>query len=367
VARAGGRVIRPGRRADPSVPDACELLAALPTAILVIDEGGTVRDCNPATEALLNLARTGVVGSGISAMIGHPLTSMSPDQPVAAYDLTMRLPGERPYRGDLGVAPLPDRPGWRIVAVHGHASHDLAQRRADRAGRALPATAAAAMLAHEVKNPLSGIRGAAQLLESGAGPDQAVLTRLIRDEVDRIAGLIDRMEGLTDTRPREMEPINVHAVLGHVRELAAAGFAAGMTIRELYDPSLPDVMGNRDALVQILVNLLKNAAEASGPTGTITLRTAYRQGLSVARLDGAKRMSLPIELAVIDDGPGVQPAIEGHMFDPFVTSKPDGTGLGLALVEKLADEMGGIVQYRREGERTALRLLLPRAGGAGRA
>jgi two-component system nitrogen regulation sensor histidine kinase GlnL len=359
VARASGRLIRLGRDADGPAP--AELVAALPTAMLVIDEAGVVRDCNPAAEALLNLARTGVVGGSVAAMIGHGLTALSPEQPLAAYDLAMTLPGERPYNGDVGVAPLPERPGWRIVAIHGHASHDIGARRADRKGRALPAAAAAAMLAHEVKNPLSGIRGAAQLLEAGAEPDQVALTRLIRDEVDRIAGLIDRMEGLTDTRPRVLEPLNIHAVLGHVRGLAAAGFAAGMTIRELYDPSLPEVMGNRDALVQILVNLLKNAAEATGPQGTITLRTAYRQGLSVARLDGGDRLALPIELAVIDDGPGAPDGIAGHMFDPFVTSKRDGTGLGLALVEKLVEEMGGIVQYHRAEGRTVLRLLLPRA------
>ncbi|WP_419828201.1 two-component system sensor histidine kinase NtrB [Sphingomonas sp.] len=361
MAHAGRRLTPPGRRGDADGPAAAELLAALPTAILVIDEEGLVRDCNPAAETLLNLARAGIVDAPITAMIGHSLTALAPDQPIAAYDLAMTLPGARPYSGDMAVSPLPDRAGWRIVAIHGHASHDLGARLADRRGRALPAAAAAAMLAHEVKNPLSGIRGAAQLLESGADAGQAALTRLIRDEVDRIARLIDRMEGLTDTRTRALEPLNIHTVLGQVRELAAAGFAAGMTIRELYDPSLPDVMGNRDALVQILVNLLKNAAEAAGRHGAITLRTAYRQGLSVARLGGGDRLALPIELAVIDDGPGVPEGIAAHMFDPFVTSKRDGTGLGLALVEKLVEEMGGIVQYRRDAGCTVLRLLLPRA------
>ncbi|USI72981.1 two-component system sensor histidine kinase NtrB [Sphingomonas morindae] len=342
-----------------------ELLAALPVAMLVIDGEGRVCEGNGAAETLLNLARAALIGRGIERLIGHPLTSMAPDQPFAAFDLDIILPGGRAARVDLAVAPLPERKGWRILTIHGRASHDASARRGDRAGRVLPAAAAAALLAHEVKNPLSGIRGAAQLLESDAAPEQRALTRLIRDEVDRIAGLIDRMEGLTDTRPRPLAPINVHSVLGHVRDVAANGFAAGCTLREAYDPSLPEILGNRDALVQILLNLLKNAAEAAGPGGTITLRTAYRHGLSLAR-DGGARVSLPIELAVIDDGPGAPAELLDHLFDAFVSSKPSGTGLGLALVEKLIGEMGGIVEYVREGhpECTVFRLFLPRARSA---
>ena len=367
MARPGGRLIRFTRRGagDADMPGAAELLAALPTAVLVIDGDRVVQDCNAAAEALLNLPRSVVAGSGIEDMTGHAMTSLAPDQPFAAYDLDIRLPVGRAHRADMTVAPLPERPGWRIVAIHGRATHDVTARRGDRVGRTLPAAAAAAMLAHEVKNPLSGIRGAAQLLEAGAGPDQVELTRLIRDEVDRIAGLIDRMEGLTDTRPRPREAQNIHVVLGHVRDLARNGFADGMTIRELYDPSLPDVWGNRDSLVQVLLNLLKNAAEAAGPAGTITLRTAYRQGFAISPLGGGERLALPIELSVIDNGPGAPAAIADHLFDPFVTSKPSGSGLGLALVDKLVSEMGGIVEYAREGvpERTVFRILLPRARG----
>jgi two-component system nitrogen regulation sensor histidine kinase GlnL len=337
--------------------------------MLVIDGQGVVQDCNPPAEALLNLARSVVVGRTVEEMTGHPMTSIAPDQPVAAYDTDMVMPGGRHYRADIMVAPLPDRPGWRILMIHGRAHHDLSARRGEQSSRGLPAAAAASLLAHEIKNPLSGIRGAAQLLESGAPPEQAELTGLIRGEVDRIARLIDRMEGLSDTRPRPLEPLNIHVVLGHARDLARAGFAAGRTIRELYDPSLPDVLGNRDALVQVVLNLLKNAAEATGEGGLITLTTAYRHGVSVASLGGGgQRVALPIELCVIDDGPGAPVAISEHLFDPFVTSKPSGSGIGLALVDKLVGEMGGIVEYSREGhpERTVFRLLLPRAPALGK-
>lgn len=365
MAIPGGRLIRLGRRAggETEFPGAAELLSAVPAALLVIDGERVVRDCNAASEALLNLARSAVIDRPIEEMTGHPLTSMAADQPFAAYDLDMVLPVGRHYRGDMTVAPLPERTGWRIVSIHGRASHDISARRGDRVTRTLPAAAAASLLAHEVKNPLSGIRGAAQLLEAGAGPEQTELTQLIRREVDRIVGLIDRMEGLSDTRPRVCEPINIHSVLNHARIVACAGFAANAMVRELYDPSLPDVLGNRDGLVQVVLNLLKNAAEATEGNGIITLTTAYRHGLSVAPLGGGQRLALPIELCVIDDGPGAPEEMVPHLFDPFVTSKVSGSGLGLALVDKLVNEMGGIVEYAREGApaRTVFRLLLPRA------
>ncbi|HEY0315275.1 MAG TPA: ATP-binding protein [Sphingomonas sp.] len=369
MAIPGSRLIRFRRGAgEADVPSAAELFAALPTPMLVIDGAGVVRDCNPPAEALLNLARSAVTGRHIEEMTGHPMTSIAPDQPVAAYDTDMMIPGGRPYRGDMMISPLPERPGWRIVLIHGRASHDLSARRGEQSSRGLPAAAAASLLAHEIKNPLSGIRGAAQLLESGAPPEQAELTGLIKGEVDRIARLIDRMEGLSDTRPRPREALNIHTVLGHARDLARAGFAARRTIRELYDPSLPDVLGNRDALTQVVLNLLKNAAEATSENGVITLTTAYRHGVSVASLGGGPRLALPIELCVIDDGPGAPEAIIDHLFDPFVTSKPSGSGIGLALVDKLVGEMGGIIEYAREGqpERTVFRLLLPRAPSRGK-
>jgi two-component system nitrogen regulation sensor histidine kinase GlnL len=370
MALPGSGLIRLSRRAPaPSfaAPGPLELIAALPVPVLVVDGEGVVMELNAAAELLINLGRPVILGMKIEVVIGHPLTSMPNDAPFAAYDTTVELPDGRDQIADLMVAPLPDRAGWRVVSVHSRARAHSAGRRAEREGGARAAVGAAAMLAHEIKNPLSGIRGAAQLLDSSADEASRELTGLIRNEVDRIAALIDRMEGFTDTRPIELSPQNIHAILHHAREIALQGFARHLPIREVYDPSLPAVLGNRDALIQVVLNLLKNAAEAMGDAadGAITLTTAYRHGVSVVKQGREGRLSLPIEICVIDDGPGPPAEIADHLFDPFVSSKKSGRGLGLALVDKLIADQGGMVEYGREGRppKTVFRLLLPRAGG----
>nr|WP_253201540.1 ATP-binding protein [Sphingomonas quercus] len=353
--------------AGPGAQPFADVFATLPTAVLVLDPDGLIAEANIAAEALLNLSRPALVGRPVEELIGHPLTSMPVDQPFAAYDLEVALPGRRKAQVDLMAAPLPERPGWRAITIHGRTPQALAGRRTEREAGTLTAVGAAAMLAHEIKNPLSGIRGAAQLLESGADEGGRALTALIRNEVDRITALIDRMEGFTDTRPLERGPQNIHAILGHVRDVARQGFAAGCTVREIYDPSLPEVYGHRDSLVQIFMNLVKNAVEAMERegimNGTITLTTAYRHGISMGSSKSARtRINLPIEVCVIDEGPGAPQAIGAHLFDPFISSKRSGGGLGLTLVDKLVGDHDGVIEYRREGdpERTVFRLLLPR-------
>jgi len=177
--------------------------------------------------------------------------------------------------------------------------------------------------------------------------------------------LIDRMQDFSDTRPLPLASENIYPLLGHARRLALAGFARGISIEERFDPSLPPAQINRDALLQIVINLLKNAREAvrNEREPRIVMTTAYRHGITVSSAPGKPRLPLPIEICVFDNGPGAPADIADHLFDPFVSGRREGQGLGLALVDKLTRDMGGIVQYAREGtpEMTVLRLLLPRA------
>ena len=221
------------------------------------------------------------------------------------------------------------------------------------------------MLAHEIKNPLSGIRGAAQLLGTQVSDDDKAMTRLICTEVDRIAALIDQMQGFTDTRPISFTTDNIHQMIDHARSVAQNGFGAQLKIVEIYDPSLPLVRVHRDSMIQILLNLLKNSAETAeiNKQRIVKLTTRYRHGVSVSTGEGKARLLLPIELCVIDDGPGVPPELLENLFEPFVSSKRAGRGLGLALVDKLVRDVGGVIQYAREGSppMTVFRILLPRA------
>jgi len=221
-------------------------------------------------------------------------------------------------------------------------------------------TAMAAMLAHEVKNPLSGIRGAAQLLEQDIDAAGRELTQLICDETDRIVALVDRMEAFSDPRPIEPEAVNIHEVLERVRKVAQSGFARHIRLVEEYDPSLPPVPGNRDLLVQVFLNLVKNAAEAvPGSHGEIILTTAYRHGLRLAVPGREIRQDLPLMVSVADNGMGIPEDLRPHLFDPFVTTKRNGTGLGLALVAKVIGDHGGAIEFDSQPRRTVFRVFLP--------
>jgi two-component system nitrogen regulation sensor histidine kinase GlnL len=279
---------------------------------------------------------------------------------------TPRTPGDRLV--DLHVAPLPERPDNVVVMLQERTIADKMDRQLTHRGAARSVSALAAMLAHEIKNPLSGIRGAAQLLEQSAGDDDRTLTRLICDEADRIVKLVDRMEVFSDERPIEREPVNIHLVLDHVKRLAQSGFARRIKFSETYDPSLPPVLANRDQLIQVFLNLVKNASESIGESSTegeIQLTTAFRPGVRL-KLPGSKsRVSLPLEFCVRDNGPGVSDDLMPHLFDPFVSTKPTGSGLGLALVAKIVGDHGGIIECESQARHTVFRVLMPIFTGDG--
>ncbi len=347
--------------------DGDQLLNALTTALLAINQQNVIIYANTATEQLFR--------SSADHMLNKPLTAFLPkDSPVFAlieqvrsqrsivseYGLTLETPRIGINFMNIQATPVVEQPGIVALTLQQRSIADKIDRQLTHRGAARSVTAMAAMLAHEVKNPLSGIRGAAQLLEQNANDEDRPLTELIRDEADRICDLVDRMGVFSDTGPLQREAVNIHQVLDRVHKLAKNGFGSHLKFVNEFDPSLPAVLGNRDQLVQVFLNLVKNASESAPKiNGQITLSTAYQQGVRFAVPNSDKRVHLPLQISVSDNGSGIPDDLKPYLFDPFVTSKPQGTGLGLALVAKIIGDHGGVIECDSNSKKTTFRIILP--------
>jgi two-component system nitrogen regulation sensor histidine kinase GlnL len=353
-------------------PDPHRLLASLPHAVVLLEPGMTISWGNPAAEQFFGQSARRFVGSRLDEVMSFPDARLLErlndyDTPLSARDVVVGLKGGKGGRRlDINVAPLADVPGWQVLTIHDNSAADALG--VDPGGADHAFLRGPEIMAHEIKNPLAGIRGAAQLLARKVEQKDRALTDLITAEVDRVVALLEQMQKLSRRTAPPVEACNLHEAIRRAVDVIKAASAVQprrIRIIEEFDPSLPPVLGSPDGLVQVIINLLSNAIEASSDVAdaTVSIRTRFASGLQLHTTDTGKPLRLPVELRISDNGPGVDPAVREHIFEPFVTTKKSGQGLGLPLVRKLVRDMNGRITHERDDELhlTHFRVHLPLA------
>lgn len=341
--------------------------ASLPIPAFLISAEDKIIDVNSAGEGFLNLSAKTILGTPVwdQIAIDAPIEdafarARKNGTPLFVNDIDVGSGSRAPLQCALQIAPLIDEPTTMIMMI---SPRELAGRMTQShsvKSAAQSAIGMAEMLAHEIKNPLAGITGAAQLLSMNLPPEDLELTDLIVAEGRRIVKLLEQVEQFGNLSPPEFRAVNIHDVLDRARRSALLGFGAHMRIIEDYDPSLPLAYGDPDQLLQVILNLLKNASEVAEPSGgTIRIHSYFEHSFRLRRADGSGQ-SLPLQVEIIDDGPGLPEEIRADVFDPFVSGRENGTGLGLALVSKIISDHGGWISVTSVPGRTVFRLSLPR-------
>jgi two-component system nitrogen regulation sensor histidine kinase GlnL len=343
-------------------PGARDQITGLTFALLLLDADGAIREVNPVAEDLLGVSARRLLGQLVTELVEfeeQPIIDRlrNPEAQFTARGLTIRV-GERELAVNLTLSPLASHPGWRVLTLSDVSQGERLNDEDRQVGLRGPA-----ILAHEIKNPLAAIRGAAQLIARKLSKNDRNLTDLIAGEVERIANLIDRMQRLGREQPEPVGPVNLYEAIHRATDVVAAAGDRGVRLREEFDPSLPPVLANGEALVQVLINLISNARDASRdrPDPQIVIGTRFVSGLVLNVIRLGRPVKLPIEISISDNGPGVDPALRDYIFEPFVTSKKNGQGLGLALVSKLVRDMNGRIAHERDekGGWTHFRINLP--------
>ena len=350
---------------------AVSILAHLPNPVFVIDDRDRFTYLNNAAEMFFQSSQVMLIGAPLATLIpaDSPLFSMLSRarlQQVSVADQGVEFAGPRigmklvnvqisPY-GERGLAD-----GQLLVTIQERALAERLRGQSVFHGAARSISAMAALLAHEVKNPLAGIKGAAQLLQADLGAGDAELTRMIVEETDRITSLLDRMEGFAGGASVVLAPVNIHEILDHCLAIASASFGTHLSVSRSYDPSLPVMEGHRDLLIQAFINIIKNASEVTDKKGELTVKTSYSRGRRLSAGAMRTQLHVPIQVEIIDNGPGISPDIRDHIFDPFVTAKAGGSGLGLAMVASVVADHGGMVEVDSARGRTVFRINFPLA------
>ncbi|WP_028028475.1 two-component system sensor histidine kinase NtrB [Gemmobacter nectariphilus] len=340
--------------------------ASLPIPAVLVTPDNLIDEINPAAELFLNTSARSLRGLpvldvlAVDAPLDEGFTRVRANQAALFINDVDVTSGEKPpVQCTIQVAPLQDEPDTLLLLISPRELADRLGRGTGVKAAAKSAIGMAEMLAHEIKNPLAGISGAAQLLSMGLSAEDRELTDLIVEETRRVVKLLEQVEQFGNTRPPEKQPVNLHDLLDRARRSALVSFGSHMTFVEDYDPSLPPAWADPDQLQQVFLNLVKNASEAAGPDGgTIRLRSFYDHGLRLRRADGSGP-ALPLNVEIIDDGPGIPPEIAGEVFEPFVSGRTNGTGLGLALVSKIISDHDGWIALDSVPGRTVFRISLP--------
>ena len=346
-------------------PVASQILASLPNPVFILDAENQFQFLNHAAEMFFQSSQSIVFAQELQSFIApdSPLFSMlsrARNQNRSVADQGLELAGPKVGYKLVNVQITPfEGKGRLLITMQERALAERLRGQSLFRGAARSVTSMAAMLAHEVKNPLAGIKGAAQLLEADLEPNETSLTRMIVEETDRVTALLDRMEGFAGGASVVMTTVNIHEVLDHCLELAAASYGAHLAIKRAYDPSLPFVEGHRDLLIQAFINIIKNASEATDKNGELIIRTSYSPARRLSTTSISGQLHVPIQVEVIDNGRGIPEDIRDHLFDPFVSGRVGGSGLGLAMVASVIADHGGLMEVETVPGETVFRLNFP--------
>lgn len=337
-----------------------DLLDYLTTAVVVADRDLTVRYLNAAAEDLLGASARAAIGQAVTTVITDPALgarlehALAEAQPFSAHEYEFATTDARTQTVDLTATPFGEPPTRLLMELTGRDRHLRISREESAGSRHAASRSLVRGLAHEIKNPLGGLRGAAQLLERELD-DEGLreYTRVIIGEADRLAGLVDAMLGPTRAPRRDI--LNVHRVTDRVLQLVGAEAPAGITMVREYDPSLPEISGDEDQLVQAVLNLARNALQAMDEPGRLTARTRIERQVTIA---GVRHRQV-VCIDIVDTGPGVDASLREQIFLPLVTTRADGTGLGLPIAQGLVARHGGTLDCESAPGATVFTVRLP--------